>query len=146
MGDDIQADYLDRTAMPSVSGNYGSTEPNNGSPTTAYNNTLVTTAGRGGVGGAGGHGAGGTGGNGGWSIGVLTYGPTVPVGVDAELNVTPPTQAAAGGSGGSGVTRSDGDPRSASAIGLPGNPGRSCQIWNAAEGFEGERGTTCVDP
>jgi hypothetical protein len=104
-------------------------------PSLSFLDTLRGPAGQGGYGGGGAGGAGGSGGAGGWFIGVLTWGATIPSGVDSGIEVREPATSAPGGMGGAGGlggrAGNEGDQVPQSGAGQNGPAGQSCESYNA---------------
>jgi hypothetical protein len=106
-------------------------------PSESFLNSLRGYAGQGGYGGGGAGGAGGSGGAGGWFIGVLTWGVTIPSGVDAGIEIREPTAGSTGGAGGRGGSGGragllDGATVPRSGDGRPGPAGQSCETFDAS--------------
>jgi hypothetical protein len=143
-GDGGSSDYL-ATARPINTAWRGTPQPfafspddeiDSDGPSRAFLDSIRGYAGQGGYGGGGAGGAGGSGGAGGWFIGVLTFGATLPSGVDAGIEVREPTVAARGGAGGVGGLGGQAGygtltvPQS--GAGQNGPAGQSCESYDAS--------------
>lgn len=142
-GDGGSSDYL-ADERPINTGWNGAAQPyiygpdgriDSDGPSRSFLDTLRGPAGQGGYGGGGAGGAGGSGGAGGWFIGVLTWGATIPSGVDSGIEVREPATSAPGGTGGAGGlggrAGNEGDRVPQSGAGQNGPTGQSCESYNA---------------